>query len=261
MSAPFFSVVLPTNADHAYLDLAINSILDQSYRHFELLLVVNGPDHNLLAQRFKQRYANQDNVRVLDTPMCKLPFALNLGIHAAQGDYIVRMDSDDISAPHRLEALAACLTQNPEADVLGSNYQFIDQDGRFGAVSSLPQDDGSIRFRLPFKCVLAHPTLCLRRSLMLSVGGYMYGVASEDYDLWLRLLRHHSPVKFLNLPQVLLYYRIHESQATSTSRIGEFVAHDVALRVREFLMTTKPMFLLGILRSVVQYAYRKIAKR
>ncbi|HEY1057268.1 MAG TPA: glycosyltransferase [Limnobacter sp.] len=261
MSLPFFSVVLPTHVDNAYLDMAVRSILDQEYTQYELLLVVNGPQHMTITDALRQRYGQHPQVQVLSTPMCKLPFALNLGIHAARGNYVVRMDGDDIALPQRLSVLAEHLSQHPALDVLGSNYQIIDEHGTFGAVSRQLAGNAALRSRLPFKCELAHPTLCIRRSLLLAVGGYMYGVASEDYDLWLRLLRHQPAVQFDNLPDVLLQYRFHSGQATSKARIGEFVAHDIGLRLREWLLTGKPMFLLGIARSMVQFVVRKLSKR
>lgn len=261
MSEVYFSVVLPTNTIHDFLDTAIQSVFQQTYPHFELIIVVNGEHHEQLKNELHLQYGHHPQIRLLSTPVSKLPFALNLGIHAAKGSFVVRMDGDDICLPNRLAVLAQSLKCSPSLDVVGSNYQIIDAHGKLGQVSKQIQTNREIRKRLPFKCELAHPTLCLRRTLLLQLGGYMYGVASEDYDLWLRMLRLRPAVQFANVPDVLLRYRFHAGQATSKSRIGEFVAHDLGLRLRELLLTGNPVFLLGMLRSLVQYVYRKFARR
>lgn len=168
------------------------------------------------------------------------------------------MDSDDVSEIYRLSELYKYIQGNPMVDVIGSNYIMINGQGETIKRSKLPLMNKEIRAKLPFNCVLAHPTVAIRRELLLSMGGYMYGHVSEDYDLWLRMLRRVPQVVFHNIEQPLFRYRQHPDQATGSSRIGLFVAHDISLRFREFLLTGNPVFIAGIARSCVQFFVRKV---
>ncbi|WP_370264172.1 glycosyltransferase [Limnobacter sp.] len=258
VKAPFFSVIMPIHRWHELLPLAIQSILKQTDSDFEFLIAANGPASLELEEQLTPFVKNDARVRIVSTPMPGLVFALNLLIQQARGAYLVRMDGDDLSEPNRLETMRHFLLQYPETDVLGSNYLMIDSHGDIIKISSLPEFNSTIRRLLPFNCVLAHPTVAMRTSLVLSLQGYMYGHASEDYDLWLRMLRRRPKVVFHNLREAVFRYRVHAGQSTGADRIGLFVAHDIGLRLREFLLTANPMFIVGIFRSLVQLVVRKV---
>lgn len=258
MKTSFFSVIMPVHQWHELLLPAIESILKQTDPDFEFLIVANGPAAVALQSQLHPAVCNDARVRVLTTPMPGLVFALNLAIQQAHGEYLVRMDGDDLSEPDRLQTMRQYLLEHPETDVLGSNYFMVNAQGDTIKMSSQPEDNAVIRRLLPFNCVLAHPTVAMRKSLVLRLQGYMYGQTSEDYDLWLRMLRHNPPVVFHNLRAPVFRYRVHVGQATGANRIGLFVAHDIGLRLREFLLTGNPMFLVGIGRSLVQWVFRKL---
>ena len=258
MSAPFFSVIMPVHHWHDMLPGAIQSILDQTDPDFEFIIAINGPAQLDLQVKLQTYAQNNPCIRLICTPMPGLVFALNLAAQSARGDYLVRMDSDDLSESNRLQAIRAYLQLNPHTDVVGSNYTMIDSQGSTIKISNQPIRNHDIRRLLPFNCVLAHPTVAMRKSLLLSLQGYMYGQVSEDYDLWLRMLRRKPAVVFYNLSEPVFRYRVHTGQATGADRIGLFVAHDIGLRLREFLLTGNPMFLAGIARSMLQWVVRKV---
>lgn len=258
MNAPFFSVIMPVHQWHELLPPAIESILNQTDPDFEFLIVANGAACAALQEQLQPVVGSDNRVRVVTTPMPGLVFALNLLIQQAKGEYLVRMDGDDLSEPDRLQTMRQYLVQHPETDVLGSNYFMVNVQGSTIKMSALPQDNSVIRRLLPFNCVLAHPTVAMRKSLLLRLQGYMYGQASEDYDLWLRMLRHEPAVVFHNLREPVFRYRVHAGQATGSNRIGLFVAHDIGLRLRELLLTGNPMFIAGIGRSMLQFVVRKV---
>lgn len=257
MSTPFFTVLMPVHRWQIHLPLALQSIIDQDFQNYEFVIVVNGSD-DTLQQRIEEWAKDHERIRIISTPLPGLVFALNFGAHFAEGKYLVRMDSDDVSEIYRLSELYKYIQGNPMVDVIGSNYIMINGQGETIKRSKLPLMNKEIRAKLPFNCVLAHPTVAIRRELLLSMGGYMYGHVSEDYDLWLRMLRRVPQVVFHNIEQPLFRYRQHPDQATGSSRIGLFVAHDISLRFREFLLTGNPVFIAGIARSCVQFFVRKV---
>lgn len=120
------------------------------------------------------------------------------------------MDADDISKPERLEHQITYLDARPDITVLGTAFELLGDDIQTKVVT-LPTTDKQIRRRLPFAFSICHPTVIFRRKVILKHGGYLGGKHCEDLDLWLRLSRDKS-VKFANLPEPLLKYRMSPGQ-------------------------------------------------
>ncbi|MGE3483108.1 MAG: glycosyltransferase [Gammaproteobacteria bacterium] len=255
---PLVSVILPIGKDHPFLDLAVQSILDQTYANLELLLIANGcsdADWNAL-QRF-----SSPRVRLVRTRVHQLPFALNLGIHLSRGKLIARMDSDDLAHPRRLAKQVERFNLEPGLTVLGTRYELMDDKGDYiGGGPPLPCTNAGIRRRLPFRCPIAHPTAMFRKSAIEKVGGYMYGSPSEDYDLWLRLSRDATAI-FGAIAEPLLRYRVHDAQETAPRNSGKLLAYDCALKMREFLLTGRIALLVGALYSVIIFLGSPVVRR
>lgn len=210
-----FSVLLCVNKQQQWLSEAIESILSQDDQDFEFLIAANACTDELWSEL--QEFGVRDSrVRLFRSNVGQLSFNLNMLADQAHGNYLVRMDADDISEPDRLKILRRFLEQN-EVAILGSAVTLIDERGdKFGEMK-FPRTKREIIRLLPLRTVFCHPSVVINRQFLLSVRGYLGGFNSEDYDLWLRAVR--SGANMGNHPEALLRYRVHSGQSTAT-RLG-----------------------------------------
>jgi O86/O127-antigen biosynthesis beta-1,3-galactosyltransferase len=241
---PFVSVIMAVNRDDGYLQAAVDSVLAQTLREIELLVIANQCDDSLWA-RLLELAARDVRVRPIRTPLGQLPYNLNVGLHHARGEFVARMDADDLALPERLARQLQYLRAHPHVSVLGGGYEHMDaRGGRTGRTPRLRLSPDRIHARMPYESCLAHPTVMMRRADVLAVGGYAWGLYAEDWDLWLRMRR--AGLRFANLPEVVLHYRIHDGQSTSAQAFRRNMAHVQALLVREFVQSGDPRFVLSM---------------
>jgi glycosyltransferase involved in cell wall biosynthesis len=209
---PLVTVLLPVYNGAAHIAESIESVLGQSFRDFELLLIDDGSTDetpSILAG------FGDDRIRVLvNERNLGLTATLNRGIGAALGAYIARQDADDLSDPGRLAAQVDHLEANPATALLGTSYRRIDESGRPEGTRPVPSDPTSIRWRLLFLSAFAHSSVMIRAAVLDEVGRYdeRYRYA-QDYELWSRIARTH-PVAAI--PEPLVSYRRTASSLTAT---------------------------------------------
>ncbi len=221
---PALTVLLPVHNSAEFLAEAIESILSQTFRDFELLLIDDASEDNSIDVI---RSFSDSRIRLVKNPSrMELPGTLNSGLALARGRYIARMDADDVSLPPRLARQVAFLDEHPDIGIVGSWVQTIGQTG--GQIWRLPGEDADIRCSLLFRNALAHPTVMIRKAALIEAG-LTYDPAltrAQDYDLWARC---SGRVAMANVPQVLLHYRVHSNQATRCQQADSLAA---AARVR-----------------------------
>lgn len=224
---PKISVILPVYNAEAFIADAVNSILTQSVQDFELILIDDAS-----SDRTSELLAGMSDPRIRlvrhDTNR-GLVASLNEGLLLARGNFIARMDHDDIALPDRFARQLAFLERHHSIGVIGTGYRLIDSEGALGLSYSPPVTHEEISWAMSFLCPLAHPTVMARRELLIAHGGYSESAAyAEDYDLWERLSRQ---AKFANLSEPLLLLRKHEGNMTNIW-LGKniAVAIDVARR-------------------------------
>jgi glycosyltransferase involved in cell wall biosynthesis len=201
------SVVMPVYNARRYVAEAVESILAQTVTAFELILIDDGSTDG--STEILRRYAGRDGrVRLISRANTGLVRALNEGVSLARGEFVARMDADDIALPERFAHQLAAFRANPRLAVVGGGFICIDAAGRRLIRLPQPTDDASIQQALlRGHCPLGHPTVMMRRDLLLAVGGYdQASYPAEDLDLWLRLGEVGGIV---NVPEVVLRYRIH----------------------------------------------------
>lgn len=227
------------NRDDAFLTAAIDSVLNQTFTDFEFIIVLNACDD--LLYRKVVGYSQRDSrVRVFRTRIAQLCFNLNFGLDQANGDYIIRFDADDICDPARIEVTDRILSSHTTIDILAGSCRLVDLDGqvlRYVDVSRNADWRRSLIFKNPF----VHPAVAIRTKLLLEVGGYIGGMRTEDYDLWLRLARRAS-VNVATSSYPMISYRIGANQARG-KRIG--YAESASHLLREFLLSPNPKLALG----------------
>jgi glycosyltransferase involved in cell wall biosynthesis len=225
---PLISVVMPVYNGERFLTEAIDSILNQTCRDFEFIIIDDGSTDNtsvILEQHSKKdkriTWHREDKNEGIVA-------ALNTGLDLACGKYIARMDQDDISLPERLDKQVGYLEEHPEIGLLGGQICFLDQNGyRIPTIVSYPSDDLSIRWTALFYNPFAHPAIIFRRELVtehaLSYDPEFQKV--EDYYLWSQMLRYTSAA---NLDDVLLLYRMHPE---SMSQVNREPQRNLALKI------------------------------
>jgi glycosyltransferase involved in cell wall biosynthesis len=205
---PLLSVILPVHNCRRYLAAAIASIVRQSHRDFEFIIVDDGSTDGSAAV-IDRAAAADPRIRVIRRPNTGIVGALNDGLAAAQGEFIARMDGDDLAEPARFAAQLAYLSAHPECVAVGSAVWFVDSAGAVVDRYAPPPGHAAIEAELlrGNGGALIHPALMLRRAAVTAAGGYRREYdRAEDLDLFLRLARHG---RLANLPVVLLRYRLH----------------------------------------------------
>lgn len=223
---PAVSVVLPVYNSEPYLAEALDSILQQTFDDFELIAVYDASIDNS-RNRLEDAARRDPRVSVVDGPGRGLVDALNLGLARARGEFIARMDADDVSQSTRFARQVEYLRANPQIAVVGSAITLIDAAGKVLREIEYPLTPVEVaRFLIETGSALAHPAVMARRNAMLSVGGYRSLFQhAEDYDLWLRLAEHHS---LANLPERLLRYRHHDTKGSLRHAAAQQLATHVA---------------------------------
>ncbi|MEO9484852.1 MAG: glycosyltransferase [Ekhidna sp.] len=213
---PLVSVVLPFyNAPH--LQEAIESILDQTYANFELLLIDNGSfDHSA---EVAQTYARHAKVRLLNEPEKGVVFAANKGIAQANGDLIARMDADDISNPERLERQVEMFRNKPALSVVSGLVEYLGSPQNEGFLTYVDwlnsvKTTTDIWFNQFVEFPLANPSLMIRKEVFTQYGGYQEGDFPEDYEFFLRL--QCAGVEMDKVDEVVLSWRDIPSRLTRT---------------------------------------------
>lgn len=199
---PAVSVVMPVRDGERFLVEAIRSILEQTVRDLELVVVDDGsvdatPELLAAAARTDSR------VRVLRREREGITHALNAGFSAARAPLVARMDADDVALPDRLQRQLAFLAGAPEIAVVGGGLILVDEAGR-----EVDRGPGPARLSMLVRNDLAHPTVVVRADAFREAGGYRLD-GSEDYDLWLRIEEQHG---LAALPDPVLRYRLHPGQ-------------------------------------------------
>jgi len=183
--APTVSVVMAVYNEEKYVSMAIESILEQTFSDFEFLIVDDGSTDR--TSEIVDGYAKSDNrVRLLTNKKnMGLPASLNKGIEAARGEYIARMDADDKSLPGRFERQVKYLDSNPETHVIGCQVRVIGANGEYFGYrrfSAGPRSPNEMKQTGP---KVAHPSVMMRRSSVISVGKYRESFKyAQDLDLW-----------------------------------------------------------------------------
>jgi glycosyltransferase involved in cell wall biosynthesis len=233
-SAPTVSVVMPAFNAARFLDEAVCSILDQTFRDFEFIIIDDGSTDD--TTHILEKYVKIDNrVKMFRQANEGMIPALNRGCRLARGHFIARMDADDISLPHRIERQVEFLEGHPEIGIVGTWASRIDENGSVIGEWCLSPNPKVLKWNHFFNACVIHPTVLMCREIVEKINFYRPDAThAEDRDLWLRA---SAITEFSNIPEILLKYRV---WGKSTSRrlrqeYRETQINLLALFVSEFL--------------------------
>ena len=208
-STPLVTVLMPVYNCQLYIREAIESILNQTYVNFELLIIDDASTDETVA--IIKSYEDARINLVVKPENSGLTKSLNYGLSLAKGEYIARMDGDDISLPNRLAVQIEYLEKNKEVALCGTQYKVIGRE----KYSNHPCSYEDLKVNLLEECYIAHPTVVFRTAFVKThkVNYSEKFDFIEDYELWSRLI---FLGKIVNIDQVLVHYRVHENQISST---------------------------------------------
>ncbi|MCL5784058.1 MAG: glycosyltransferase family 2 protein [Patescibacteria group bacterium] len=223
-----------------YLKEAVDSILNQTFKNFEFLIINDGStDRSLtILNSYKDR-----RIRIINnTKNMGLVFSLNKGIRLAKGEYIARMDVDDISHLKRLKKQVEFLDSHLDYGVVGTARLIINSQGKVIEIPSSIFDDEDIKVQIVFQNPLVHGSVMIRKFMLLSNKLFYNPKAKhfEDYDLWVKLI---NKTKMFNIPEILYYWRTHSDNITTnqskvmyqgSEQISRFLTKNITLPRQNF---------------------------
>ncbi len=201
---PIISVVMPVYNGEQYLKEAIDSILNQTFTDFEFIIINDGSTDR--TEDIILSYADERIRYVKNGVNLQIVKSLNKGIELAKGQYIARMDADDISLQIRLEEQVRFMQDHPEIDVCGAwVHTFGDREETW----EYPLSHDGIKALLLLNSAFAHPSIMAKRSMFSDFSFSDKYLGAEDYFLWINSIDHKL---FSNIPKVLYRYRLHNKQ-------------------------------------------------
>jgi glycosyltransferase involved in cell wall biosynthesis len=217
MKEPIISVLMSVYNGEPFLEECIRSVLNQTFIEFEFLIINDGSTDG--SQTLIEKF-HDNRIRLLNQKNSGLVASLNRGLDEAKGEYIARIDADDVWAREKLELQIHFLENNPKIDLLGTDFaSFLKEPKSLTATNTFPQDNIELKRRLLLGNTFAHGAIIMRRSSALSAGKYSTNFGPcEDYDLWRRIARNGT---IGNLPLVLFFYRLNPNGISQNSEAQE----------------------------------------
>lgn len=251
LDKPLISVIMPVYNAGSFLAEAIDSILNQSYQNFELIIINDNSKDNSeeIILSYKNRYSSKIKYIKLTRRLGAFG-AANIGIQHAKGEFIAPMDSDDVSHSQRFEKEVNYLIQNKEIVVVGSQTKLIDKDGFIIGRKVFPLDHKDIYHSFFEVQPVVHPSCMIRRSMLPNRNKLYHNKykVSDDYYTLFSLFRYG---KFANLPEFLFNYRIHANNS-SLQKIKQKFFNTVKIRIEAVTKFGYVPSSIGLLKFLLQ---------
>ena len=217
------SVIMSTyKEEEIFLRQAIESILNQTYKDFEYIIILDNPDNDL-HKRIIQEYTNDDK-RIkfyVNEKNMGLTASLNKGLGLAKGKYICRMDADDISINNRIEIQKKYIEEN-DYDLIGGISQMIDENGKsIYSIKKVPTDMKKIKKDLRYNQFILHPIWFVKKEVFEKLNGYRNMPLCEDYDFTLRAVL--NGYKISNIDETVLKYRMTSSSISRSNLYEQYL--------------------------------------
>ena len=234
--------------EEKYLEKSIVSILNQTFREFEFVIINDGSRDS--SAQILDAFASQDpRIRVHHQANAGLITSLNRAASIARGGYLARMDGDDIALPTRIEKQAIFLDSHPEVGLIGTAFYKINEFDQIRELWAMPTDDETIRKVMIQHNPFAHSSVMFRKKIFNRLGGYNLDFyAGEDYELWFRFL---SCCKLANLDEPLIKWRFCNQNVTFTKQ-RRMIRTGLRIRLHAIKNGQYPLTsLIHLLKSIV----------
>lgn len=213
MKKNYISVLLPVYNAEKFLAETLDSILRQTYVHFEILAVNDGSTDGSLA--ILKTYAKRDSrIIVVDKKNEGIVKTLNLAAEMASGEFLARMDADDVSLPRRFELQLEAFRDHKKAVLVAGGFDVMDDDGEFLYHEAVPTKDSDLRLAMYTRNPIAHGSVMFKNEVFKDLGGYSGDCGpTEDYELWSRMIKKGD---FVALPGTVFRWRVNPGGITQT---------------------------------------------
>ncbi len=201
---PRISIIMPVWNGEKFLAAAVDSVLAQTFRDFELLVIDDGSTDQ--TSEILQSYTDP-RLRVVRLDHAGIVVALNQGMALARADWVARLDADDVSEPRRLELQWQAVSRHPQAVLCHTAATFFGEAGITPGAARLPRSRSFTALRLCYQCPIIHSSVLFKKAAALEAGGYLPEERhAEDFSLWGRMLEQGE---FIGLPEKLVRFRLH----------------------------------------------------
>lgn len=225
MNNPAITVLMSAYNGEKYLREAIESILHQTFKGFEFIIINDGSTDS--TKEIIEEYAARDERIKLINNIANLGLtkSLNIGLKEARGEYIARLDADDVALPERLQKQFDFLESNRDIALAGAWAEIIDEQGKTKGFIKGETDERTLAFKMIFNNQLTHSSIFFKRDIALAVGGYNKEFQyAQDYELYSRLMTKH---RIANHGEILVKFRAHNQAITKKQNIKEFYKQTV----------------------------------
>ena len=225
---PKISVIMSAYNGMPFLKEAVDSVLGQTYKNFEFIIVDDASSDG--TWRYLKSLKSERIKFIRNKKNLGLAASLNIALRQAQGDYIARMDADDVSLPRRLETQLEFLEKNHDIDICGSYVSVIDEDGKKIGQIKKPLTDIKIKKELFWLPPLLHPTWFAKKEVYIKLKGYD---ERWDYVEDFEFLTRAKDYKMANIPKHLLFFRS-QKERRSQKTIEKIYRNSLKLRQKSF---------------------------
>jgi len=232
------SIIMSVHNGEAYLETAVLSVIEQEYRNFEFIIIDDGSTDD--TRKILEKITDP-RVKIIYKENTGLTKSLNYALTLVIGDYIARIDADDIYEKDKLKTQVEYLNKNPDVTLCGTWAKFIDENENDVGEYKVPVEYDKIKKTILFHNPFIHSSVVFRKKLIDSVGAYDVKFRfAQDYELWSRVVFKH---KVANIPQYLLKYRKLNSGITKSKN---FLVRWLGLKIRIKIVYTilKQKFLM-----------------
>lgn len=222
---PLVSVIMPVFNMEEYVEEAIISIINQTYKKIELILVddASSDKSSVIIKYYARLYPNIiKTIRISKTSNAAGNGAFNAGLRKARGQFVARMDADDVSKPERIAHQVNYLIKNPKVVILGTQAEVINSIGETTGQKTVPVDNAKIKQAFSVRNAIIHPSVMYRRSSLPNpnkIYHLKYGMG-DDYYTFFGLMKTG---KFSNLNEFLIKYRVHNKNSTFRKPRKDFI--------------------------------------
>ncbi len=251
--SPLVSVIMPAHNAECFLAKAINSILAQTYHNFELIIINDGSTDK--TQQIAAKFAKQSSkIKLISLIENKgESAAANLGFHQAKGEYIARMDADDVSHPQRLQKQVNFLNSHPDHILVGSQAYIINDQDQIIGKKEFPCTNKEIYREYGILHPVLHPSIMVRRSL-LPWKDKLWANQAEPNDDYFTLFNLLNCGKFANLNEKLVHYRMHDSNKSMQDVKRKFI-NSVKIRYYAITKLNYPLSVNMIAKLLMQACF------